>query len=192
MSVEIDVRDEISPLFRRATDMIASGLLTKAIGMDCSELTKSHLRALDVARPNRLGGSRTHYYARAAASTRADTTPGMVAIRIQQIGLRLHYYGGVVTPKIAKLLTIPATAEAHGKRAREFNDLYMAFNKARRPYALRQKGTDKVFYWLASKTTHLPDKSVIPSDQAYRGQAKTTALRIIESIRTGRRTVGGI
>ena len=35
-------------------------------------------------------------------------------------GLRLHQYGGVITPKRARALTIPLTAEARGLRVAEF------------------------------------------------------------------------
>lgn len=36
-------------------------------------------------------------------------------------GLRLQEYGGVVTPKKARVLTIPLTAEARGRRASEYS-----------------------------------------------------------------------
>ena len=38
-------------------------------------------------------------------------------------GLRLHEYGGTIKPKKARALTIPLTAEARGRRAREFSGL---------------------------------------------------------------------
>lgn len=37
-------------------------------------------------------------------------------------GLRLQEYGGTIAPKKARCLTIPLTAEARGRRAREFSD----------------------------------------------------------------------
>lgn len=210
------VKDTATGLMKEASERLSLGLLTKAIGHDCTEMTKSHLRTLDYIRPNRLGGDRTHYYAKAAQSTRYSATPGEILIAIQQPGIRLHYHGGTVTPKLRKWLTIPARAEAHGHRAREFEltpfygkkGIYaLALTSELRTKVLtrgKRKGqsvpdtsnaqawTSAVMYWLTKLATFQPDPSVIPNEQAFIGQAAVTLNRINEDLKRGQKGVGNL
>lgn len=96
--------------------------------------TVKHLRDYNRAHPNRLGGRRTNFYAKAADATSfhlvGDDT---VEITSNAIGLALRFHGtdglpgGVLKPVKVQFLTIPAIAEAHGYRAREFSDLEFGF-----------------------------------------------------------------
>ena len=185
LAMQLDIRDRLPA--PRWSEVL--GLLEKALAHDLTAMTQSHLRALDAARPNTLGGKRSHYYGQAARNTRGDSSPGRITISIQQIGMNLHYNGGTVTPKVAKWLTIPAAPEAYGHRAREFDDLYFVLTK-RRDLALLKRGS-KVMYWLKKETTHQPDHTVIPDERAYYAQASVTVNRVCEALRSGRRTVGG-
>lgn len=115
------------PLRKRIVDR--KGLLAVA-GRSGRNVLVKHLRDYNRSHPNQLGGARTNFYAKAADSVNFTVVnDDVVAISINAIGFALQYYGtgglpgGVLRPVTAQYLTVPATPEAHGKRAREFNDL---------------------------------------------------------------------
>ena len=209
LAVTVDIRDGLSGLMRRAVDSLSEAKLNKVIGRDILALTQSHFHALDSARANIMGGSRSHYYAKAAQLTRVNTDyAGVIILLINQIGMGLHYHGGTVQPVIAKFLAIPARAEAYGRRPREFSDLVPITFKSgtsalvqRLQSGLGKKGAGKtrgvaapnkgetqgggVFFWLVKSATFEPDPSVIPNQQAFSGQAAVTLTRVIEEIKRG-------
>jgi hypothetical protein len=114
-------------------------------GRAATNVLRAHLFARNADKPNALGGKRTNYYAQAARSTSyAFDGDDAVVVSINQIGIRLRYYGGTVKPRTAKFLTIPVAPEAHGKRAREFGNLELVFGEGGRPIALATKGDRRV------------------------------------------------
>lgn len=184
-------------------------LLNKALAHDFTEMTKSHLRTMDVDRANTMGGKRSHYYETAANSTRGDLNGNEILIRIQQIGMQTKYTGeySAIKPNAAKWLTIPADAEAYGKRARAFDNLrFVKFSDnlaalvtgrekllGKKYKGIGNGGRNKIMYWL-KQSLHdaAPDHAIIPDDQAFLGQASVTVNRIVAALRSGRRTLGGI
>ena len=117
----------LAPLRKRIVDR--KGLLAVA-GRSGRNVLMKHLRAYDRSHPNRMGGARTNFYAKAADSVNFTVvSDNQVAVSINAIGIALQYYGtdglpgGALRPVTAQYLTIPATPEAHGKRAGEFSDL---------------------------------------------------------------------
>ena len=69
--------------------------------------------------PNKLGGKRTHWWARVARSTAvAEVTDARAVVSISEPGIGLQVSGGMVRPVEAKALTIPIHAEAYGRRAK--------------------------------------------------------------------------
>ena len=161
------------------------GDIQQVVGRALSQEVRDHLIAYSQTHPNRLGGRRSHYYAQAARTVRYQTDNEGVTVAISQVGMALHYYGGVVKPVTAKLLTIPAIAEAYGRRAREFGNLHFVRFKsgamalvedkegakdarsgrgiARKRGSGASKGRPRVFYWLARSTTHRPNKRIVPN-----------------------------
>lgn len=151
-----------------------------------------HMDKLEAERPNALGGTRTHFYGQVRDSL-ASTEPsvgsdGDVTISINQVGFAQRYFGGTITPTQGrKYLTIPARAEAYGRRASDFNDLHFVKTaaggmlvqneqqaiKIGRP---RKDGSRKltpgaesgggVMFWLKTSVTQQPDPSVLPPDEA--------------------------
>jgi hypothetical protein len=111
-------------------------------GRAATNVLRAHLFARNADKPNALGGKRTNYYAQAARSTSyAFDGDDAVVVSINQIGIRLRYYGGTVKPRTAKFLTIPVAPEAHGKRAREFGNLEVVFGAKGQPIGLALKVT---------------------------------------------------
>jgi hypothetical protein len=134
---------------------------------------------------------------------------------VHQVGFALRYHGGTVKPVNARLLTIPARAEAYQKRAGEFSDLEFLFGKGRRPIALirrhqtqisigkdRRKGRQgkmrvkqgksmggEIMFWLVEKTEHMADQTIIPDDNTLLRvvrEAGTQYLDRLEQRREGR------
>jgi hypothetical protein len=210
-------RDDASPLLARVKDAAtAAGLslvMARAIGIQ----VKDHLVALNAER-HRFG---KNYYARAARSVSARAAGGFALVSINQVGIRQRLYGGTIRPGAGKkFLTIPATPEAYGMRAREFQDLKVgrALNPdGRIQWALirrastaisftrrkRKDGTVKlavrpgelraggeVIFWLVSKVTQRADPSVLPTKQEMAATGIAAAERRLMRL-TDRANQGG-
>jgi hypothetical protein len=162
--------------------------LAKATAEDLVIATQDHLRELDT-RGNRLGGQRTHFYGEAASNTTGQAEGDQVRVSINKQGIRQRFFGGEIKPVNRKFLTIPARAEAHGKTAREFNNLRFvmfgpdtaALIEAERTDVEIRKPRGKgklapvserarsagggVMFWLVRSVTQNPDPEVVPSKE---------------------------
>lgn len=188
MQVTLQIRDEAAPLLRAALGALRSGSIERAMGQGVANLVRNHLFAKN-ATPNQLGGRRTNFYARAARSVNLQSArPGEAVVSINHLGLRQRWQGGVIRPVRGNYLTIPAVSEAHGRRAREFKNLRVSYNRAGRPAALveaeatrlkfgrkRADGSrratslggvgGRVFFWLVPEVNQQPDPSVLPDER---------------------------
>jgi len=186
IAIKIDISDQATPVIRAIGRAVRPDSLNPIVGRSAVNTFREHLFGVDRARPNALGGSRTHFYAAAARGTHFDVLPDGVMLSVNQVGIRQRVVGGTITPKKAKYLTIPARAEAHGKRASEFNDLVVVFGAGGRPVALarasqslighkRDKVTGhvtgatkrgsaggEILFWLRKSVTQQADPSVVP------------------------------
>lgn len=74
----------------------------------------------------------------------------------------IHEYGCDIRPKKAKYLTVPVNPKARGKKAGDFNNLYMIEDKDGDKFLVRDKGKNEIefMYWL---TTHvkIPERSFL-------------------------------
>jgi hypothetical protein len=160
--------------------------LAKATAEDLVIATQDHLRELDT-RGNRLGGQRTHFYGEAAANTTGQAEGDQVRVSINKQGIRQRFFGGTIKPVNRKFLTIPARAEAHGKTAREFNNLRFAIDPELGPVLVEAERTDvdlqprrkklspvserarsaggAVMFLLRRSVTQRPDPEVVPSKE---------------------------
>lgn len=164
---------------------------------------RDHFLALQQARPNKQGFPRSNFWAAARRSVQNPQPSGAatVTVAINHVGVALRRFGGVVRPRTARMLTLPATAEAYNKRAKEFSNLRFAFaldeDGNRRPALVeaenspvrfgrpRKDGSRRVdrgvtrggqvFYWLVRQTKHTADPSVLPTD-AQMAQAAVAAI----------------
>jgi hypothetical protein len=192
MPVSISINDRATPHIARLEDELNREPVRHAAGSSVMRLILDHLAALNAERPNALGGRRTNFYAKAAKSTSYAVTSDGATVSISKTGFAQRLFGGTILPgPDKKYLTIPARAEAHGRRAGEFNNLEILFGK-NGPYALaerestelrwRQKtkrkkgvksvyrytaaGADRgggIFYWLVKSVTQEPDPTVLPA-----------------------------
>lgn len=192
----------------RVNDFLKSDSMRKIAGYTGALVVKENFQQLDETRGNKLGGRRTHYYSSARRSTSFYLDGEDVVINIAQVGIALHYYGGVVnagvndsfiTGKPTKYLTIPACAEAYGRSASDFENLVIVWGKGRKPVGLAigvpveetarrgpvlTKNTrlvpGQVMYWLKESITVTPDKTVLPSSSTL---GTAIGLRLTATIR---------
>lgn len=107
--------------------------LLRVAGRAVASFLRQWFFDLDAARPNALGGPRTHFYAGIARSVQQPNVSAQRAtIDIRGIGLLQRWLGGTIragqgissaTGGPTKWLAIPARSEAYGKTPSEFNDL---------------------------------------------------------------------
>jgi hypothetical protein len=170
-------------------------VLHRAVAASSLELFRGHLIQLNTERPNQLGGKRTSFYADAARNTHAAVLPDGVLLSILKEGIRQRWLGGTIKAKPGSWLTIPARAEAYGRRARSFNDLRFVLltgdesggaalvrnetttlkrKKDRKTgkvsYVAGEERGGEVMYWLRKSVTQRPDPTVIPLPDVIYGR----------------------
>lgn len=207
MSIAITIADNATPMLTAVTERVRPERLAAAVGRGVLLLVRQHFVGNGT---NKQGWPSTHFWARAAKATTLSTDAEGVTVVCNQIGVRQRYYGGPIKPVKAKMLTIPARADAYGKTAREFSDLQVkmlldpATNRMR--LALVEKaGTNVVklgrkrkdgtrsekvvaqktglapLYWLARKVTQKGDAGVIPSDAEFMEEIQKRVETVVEA-----------
>jgi len=200
LGIAIEIEDNASPAFLRVAAAVQEPDVRKVMGRAIATELRRHFSRLDQERPNRLGGKRTHFYGEVR---RAVQQPELVAgdgvkVAIDHVGIAQRYFGGTITPeKSGGWLTIPARSEAHGMRAREFDDLHFVFFRAglaalvqneqtslggRVHGSVTARGRRKkqtigggIFYWLKKSVTQRGDKSVLPDEASLQSAALDAA-----------------
>lgn len=190
--------DSATPAVQSLRAGLAPDQVNPIIGRSARNTYRTHLFGIDGQRANKLGGARTNFYASAARATQFRVQGDLVIVSINQVGIGLRYFGGTVRPKVKKYLTIPAVAEAHGKRASEFPELKFALvpdpKTGRLRAALVRRGANivslistrraggrtitsrreagaYVMFWLVKQATFQPDPSVLPYPELVEAEA---------------------
>jgi hypothetical protein len=145
IGVTIDVtKNTAGPALARLRTFLESQDSKEVIGFAARKTVRGHLAELESSRANTLGGPRSHYYGSARKATNFSVSGDTVTVSINQVGIRLHYFGGTVragknisskTGRPTRFLTIPATGESYGKSAASFDNLVLLWGK-NGPYAL--------------------------------------------------------
>ena len=193
--------------------------ITPIVGRSAVNTIRTHLFGVNNSRPNALGGRRTNFYATAARGTSFAVVPDGVVVSISNVGIRQRILGGTITPKPGKkFLTIPATAEAYGKRASEFDDLVVVFGAGGRPIGLAHAlfrrtrapvkalparlrvGVTKqigqhggMVFWFAQSVTQKGDPTVLPYPEQIYSQARKDVAAFVQRAadRAAGSTTGG-
>jgi hypothetical protein len=94
----------------------------KNVGQEAKNQLVRHFREKDRNEPNKLGGPRRHYWIGVANSVQNPVVEGdtQVRISITEPTFAQKYFGGRITAKNARMLTIPQTPEAYGRTAETF------------------------------------------------------------------------
>jgi hypothetical protein len=195
VAVKIEVeKDTATPGLKELAGQVSPSRMAAAIGPRCTRLMQRNFRGLGT---NARGWPTTKFYERAENATNWRPGEGFVDIVVTSpIGLRQRLHGGEIRPVNAKMLTIPARAEAYGKRAGEFTNLKFAVvvdpSSGRfRPALVERAGimnlklgrkkkdgtrTAKVvsmstglvpLFWLVRSVRQKPNPKVLPSDEQF-------------------------
>jgi hypothetical protein len=148
--------------------------------------------------PNKLGGTRTNLGAQFAKATQFQILADGFVVTTNHVAARQRLEGGTIKPVTAKMLAIPATPEAYGKRPREFNNLRFAIlggfaalvEAAATKIASTKKGFkavasalgNKVFYWLARSVDQKADPTVLPTEAAMIDAALEAAKSTMDRV----------
>ncbi|WAC18884.1 hypothetical protein OVA24_16760 [Luteolibacter sp. SL250] len=121
ISVQVIVQDNSRVILVQVKEAVKNRTgLNRALATRWERDLKDHFRAKNTT-PNKLGGTKTNFWNGVAADTSvAEVTEDGAVLTVANQAFRLHLYGGTVTPKKAKALTIPIVPEAHGVRARDY------------------------------------------------------------------------
>lgn len=138
--------------------------LLRVLGRQASQDLKTHFRKKDTTEPNRLGARRTHYWREVADSVSVGE-PGADSIKVN-IGhptISQKVYGGQITAKRVKALTIPMHPEAHGRMASEIDGLFPYKDDQGKGYLARAAGGGiEVMYALRKSVNQDPDPTALP------------------------------
>jgi hypothetical protein len=161
-------------------------------GRAVRQLLVDYFTELDASRANKMGGARSHFYAKVAKST-SNPQPaggGTVVIEINQVGFAQRWLGGEILPgkgmssssgSPTKYLAIPARAEAYDKAPGEMPDLEfvpLGRNRGMLVQCLqvqiirgKRKGEWRdetvgglVMFWLVDHVEQDGDPSVMPTE----------------------------
>ena len=160
IGVQVVSRDAVSSWLARMSSAIDGAQLKEVVGRAGANTIRNHLFKINSARPNKLGGKRTKFYAQAARSTQHKAVDDGAVVSVNHVGIAQRYFGGTIRPRRSKYLTLPAVPRAYGKRAREIPGLkFVPFKK--RAALVKD---DTVFYWLVRSVTQQADSSVLPEN----------------------------
>lgn len=197
MSVSLTVeKDTATPEMEFIRANVTPHRLAAEIGPRMSRLVQRNFLAKE-REGNKNKWPSTHFYARAAQATNWQEGFGFVIVSVNQIGIRQRLEGGDINPGSGKkYLTIPAVADAYGKRAREFSNLQFAFAPnpdnpgTVRPALVEAQATNikigkikkdgsrsitptststgrVAIFWLLGSVSQKPDPTVLPSDEQF-------------------------
>lgn len=205
LEIKIEVTDAATPalhaLHARLTERSE---LNAYIATSAEAGTRQYItRIADVthATAQRLGASPTGYLSKRAQLTESSHNADAATVTVSG-GIFKRVFGPVtVRAKRSKWLTIPATAAAYGKSAREFNDLRVQFfgkglmglvkaeqsslgtraragfeterNTRRAP--LLNAGRGDVYFWLKKSVVLPKDDTLLPDKQAFADMGELAA-----------------
>lgn len=119
--IDIQIRDDVSQRLHNLQTPQAKRRVDQRMGLALKRLVQENLIRKG---PNKnFPGATTGFWGRAAAATSLTVDNDGPTVTIAQQGVAQRYHGGTITARESKYLTIPVSAEAYGRRAREFDDL---------------------------------------------------------------------
>ena len=215
----IDITDRVTPTLERAAVTLRSGEIEGAMEGALRLRVLNHLVNYSATHPNKMGGKRTQWIALAGESAHSESRPGTIEVSVSDpTGAFEHFLTGGQVPAGGpgeKLLTIPATPEAYGKRASEFHNLRFSFihgpntvgalvgpgvsstgielgrkHKGQRKFKATSSGVDynKVFFWLARSVNQVGHPDLLPTSD----QLIDTALEAAEEYLDHKEGKGGV
>lgn len=162
------------------------------IATTCEQLTREHVRGQVSSRhrtAEKLGARPTGHLLRAAESIDSSANhQGAEVSWPRNTGLQRAFRPLIIRPKKPDgFLTIPIDAASYGRRAREFDDLFVAVGRRGGLVLARLNGQDIQFLYLLVRKSVVPqDRDLLPSGDQYRRAAE---VGVREWIKEKRREV---
>ena len=196
LSMNIEVTDTASPfLFQLEGKLLDRTGLHSYIAPQAEKLTVQYLEAIAPGRhatANRLGATPTDHLLYAAQAIESGYDADAAWITFPRItGLSRAFRSFELIPLNGKKwLTIPAIKSAYGRRAREFSDLkFVPLGEDGQLAALVQRAKSNgrfiVVFWLKKQVRIEQDRTLLPSDDAYRSSAEIGARNFIRDLKKG-------
>lgn len=196
MAIDIEMANRASEALRQAADRVSGPELTQAVAQAVAERLRGRFAELDGSRPNKQGWPRQHFWLRVRDSVTVSPD-GSVQVNHPALALRVN--GGRLAPRNVRFLTIPAVAEAYGKRASDFGNLRFGYaadaDGGKRPALVEatpgqrvrgaQSEAPRAIFWLAKKADQPPDGSILPGDDELQQVAQEAAQRYAAQQWTG-------
>lgn len=190
LGITIEIGGDADRMLRKlGAGVINREELHQDIATRGENLVRDYLTGLAQTRhatADKLGATPTGHLERAAESVTSTSDSAGVSITVTSPGITRAFGSITILPGAGKkYLTIPATAEAYGKRAGAFNDLrFVAYKNGVRALvqasqsnvATREKIGGKVFYWLKTSVEQKQDRTLLPSDQLIESSAEEGAI----------------
>jgi hypothetical protein len=204
LSIEVNTSG-VTEALAESQRALADDRLKPVMGRAVVNLIKGHLVAYDSSHPNAFGAKRTHFYAAAGRAASFQVQPWGVLVGISHTGIAQRFFGGTIKPiPPKKLLTIPANADAYGRRAGEFNNLELIGNRKYGFLALverqatavtfgrvRKDGTrrakakatgGRIMFWLVPQVVQRGDPDVLPTADTMAAEARNAALAYLQQL----------
>ena len=216
MNTTISVTDGATPMLNEILSQMSPARINPRLAAAGARLVQAHLAEKE-SEGNKNGWPSQHFFGNAARSVSFYGDAAGATVTISQTGFALQYFGGTVRPgksiseftgQPTKYLTIPARAEAYGKRAGEFGNLKVLFGRngayalaadeggatkkvrqgredtrSERPVKGLEQGT--ILYWLVKSATIPADRSVLPSDEEFGEVMLATAQSSLARVKGG-------
>lgn len=187
-TVNIPISDTATPVLqgleRRLTDRTG---LNKYIAAAGEAGVRQHIRAAAASRhytANKLQATPTGYLTKRAEMVEGRGVAEGAEIVVTGAIFRRVFGPVTVRATAAKMLTIPWSREAYGRRAREFNDLFVYVSKRSKGVAFlaRREGKKLSFLFLLKRQVVLPqDRSLLPSNEQLEQVAELGARAYLKS-----------
>lgn len=189
LGVEVTVNDKATPALAEVMRSFTGekpDLMARIAG-GAEVLTRRYIA--EIAAPSRhktaqrLGATPTGYLARRANAVESSHTGDTATITLGgEAEIFARAFGDVtVNARPGKMLTIPWRAEAYGRRAGEFSDLFVVRSKRGNAFLARRDGKTLQFVYLLKRSVLLPeDRGLLPSDEQYVQITEQAAVEFIE------------
>lgn len=158
---------QLASLAQQLAPSARRGLMA-TLGREAERTLRSHFRAKEASSPNKRGFPRQHFWNRIRSATAYDesgTTASTARVVVDDPALLPHIYGATIRPKQAKLLAIPARAQAYGVRPRAKTIpglFYFQNKKGIRGLAKEEGGKFTVYWWLKESVSIPADPTALP------------------------------
>lgn len=192
IAITVNDKDVIQRLTALGKELGKPQALARVVGQEGVRLLKAHFRQKDKT-PNKLGGKRVNYWRQVADSVnnQAVVSPGgsQVTIGISSPTFAQKLYGGTITAKRGKALTIPVRPEAYGRAAKQLEDaegvkLFVLSLSGQGPgtgylAAKAEDGAVKIYYVLRASVEQAPDPTALPDMAGFKAALVDNAERYV-------------